>query len=284
MIDPTLQALGLGTVERAIPLILAAMGGYLSERSGVINIALEGKMMAAIGVGAYTAQESGSAAVGLAGGIGAAVVLGLIHWAMTQIYRVDHIVSGMALNLIGVLGIASYLIDEKFPGHVRDRVPTVPTWVFMVLAAAVPIGLWLLCKHTRFGIRLMAVGSDPNKARQMGVSPAQVRLACLIGAGVCCGLAGGMILANEGGAPTEGMTAGRGFIALAALIIGGWRPVPAALAALLFGFFEALRANTAFLDAYLPSGVTTSLPYIATVIALAGFLGQSRTPAGLGRL
>ena len=281
MIDPGLLA---GTFERAIPLILAAMGGYMSERAGVINIALEGKMMAAIAVGAFAAQETGNAATGLLGGMAAGVLLSLLHWLMTQTYRVDHIVSGMAINLIGVLGIASYLIDDKFPRHVRERVATLPTWVFMGLAVALPVVLWALTRHTRFGLRLLAVGSDPDKSRQMGVSPSSIRMWCLIATGVFCGLAGGMILANEGGVPTEGMTAGRGFIALAALIIGGWRPVPAALAAILFGFFEALRANTAMLDAYLPSGVTTSLPYIATIVALAGFLGRSRTPAGLGKL
>jgi general nucleoside transport system permease protein len=283
MTEATLLAIALGTLSRAVPLILAAMGGYTSERSGVINIALEGKMMIAISTGAFVAGAQHDAWIGALAGIGASITLALLHWLITQVYRVDHIISGMAINVIA-FGASSYLMDPRIFDRHQERVPTLPVNLFIVLAVAIPVLLAIYSTRTRGGLRLQAVGSDPDKSRQMGVSPGTVRFWSLVATGVFCGLSGAMILANESGQASEGMTAGRGFIALAALIIGGWRPIYAAAACLFFAFFEALRVNSAWLDQHVPSAVTQSLPYLVTIIALAGFLGRNRTPAGLGKL
>lgn len=283
MNESILGAILAATLSRAVPLILAAMGGFTSERSGVVNIALEGKMMISIAAGALVAAVTSNALLGALAGMAASTMLSLLHWLVTQVYRVDQIISGMAINVVA-LGTSSFLMDPRVMDRTQSRVPTLPVWVFVVIALTVPSALALHSWRTTGGLRLRAVGSDPDKARQMGVSPARVRLRALVATGVLCGLSGAMILANEAGQPTENMTAGRGFIALAALIVGGWRPVHAAIACLFFGLFEALRVNSQFLDRYLPSALLTSLPYVVTVIALAGFLGRNRTPAGLGKI
>lgn len=283
MISPVFDAIVIGMIGRSVPLILAAMGGFTSERAGVINIALEGKMMASIAFGAYAASTSGNATVGALAGIAAAVLLALLHWLTTQVYRVDHVVSGMAVNVIA-FGLSSYLVDPKVFDRSAGRVPTLPTSLLIAIALSLPLLMAGYSRYFRGGLRLLAVGSDPEKARQMGVSPGAVRFWGLVATGVFCGLAGAMILANEAGQASEQMTAGRGFIALAALIVGGWRPIPAAVACLFFGLFESLRVNSDALQAFLPSPILMSLPYLATIIALAGFMGQNRTPAGLGRL
>jgi general nucleoside transport system permease protein len=273
-----------GTISRSVPLILACMGGYTSERSGIINIALEGKMMIAVVTAAFVASTTGNAYAGVGAGITASVLLSLLHWTITQVYRVEHVISGMAVNAIA-FGVASFLLDEKvFQRSTAGRVPTLPVNFFIVVAMVLPLSLWLYTRNTRGGLRLRAVGSDPDKSRQMGVSPGHVRFWGLVATGVFCGLSGAMILTNEAGQASEGMTAGRGFIALAALIIGGWRPIPAMLACLFFAFFEALRVNSSFLERYLPQAVLIALPYLVTIIALAGLFGRNRTPAGLGKL
>jgi len=271
------------TIVLSAPLILAAMGGFTSERSGVINIGLEGMMLASCCVTALAASKFGPwGAMGL--GIGAATLLAMLHWLATQIYGIDHIISGMAINAIGAGGtnfLYGKLSDPSKSGQVTHLSPT----FFSLLAFTLPIVLWAYVRWTRGGLRLLAVGSDPTKARLMGVHPLKVRLVGLLATGLFTGLAGSQLLAYTGNF-SDNMTAGRGYIALAALIIGGWRPVPAFLACVAFGFFIALRLQlqgTALLGAQIPSEAWASLPYIVTVVALAGFLGKNRTPAGLGK-
>lgn len=280
-----LTILLLSTVTLSAPLILAAMGGFTSERGGVINIALEGKMLMAAAATALVGLGTGSALFGLLAGVGAAIVMSWLHWLITQVYRIDHVVSGMAINAIALGG--TNFLDKAFtdPGH-SGEIPKFPLEAYYVLAVLVPIGLWIAARRTRVGLHLLAVGSDPDKARQMGVAPMKVRLFGLSLTGVLCGLAGAMLVTNAGRF-TDGMTSGRGFIALAALILGGWRPVPAALACIGFGFATALQLQmqgTELAGARIPSELWQVLPYVVTVIALAGALGKSRAPAGLGKL
>lgn len=271
-------------VSLAAPLMLAAMGGYLSERSGVINIALEGKMLMAACAAALAAASSGNAAVGLLVGIAAALLMSLAHWLFTQTYKLDHIVSGMALNLVAVGG--SNFLNKRFTDlSATGQIPQLPLPVYYALAFGLPAILLVYATRTRPGLRMLAVGSDPGKSRQMGVDPLRVRMLGLIGTGVFTGLAGVLIVSNAGRF-TDGMTGGKGYIALAALILGRWRPVPAAAAALLFGMFEALQIQfqgTALLGARLPSEFWLCIPYVVTIVAMAGLLGQSRAPAGLGK-
>ncbi len=272
-----------GTVVLASPLILAAMGGLCSERAGVANIALEGKMLIATIAVFLTTSATHSPMLGLAAGIGAALVLSLLHFVLTQKYALDHVVSGMAINAIA-FGAANFL-DKRFTDPTAGEMARLPLAAYWGFAIALPVVMVLYLGRTRGGIHLQAVGSAPAKARQMGLSPARVRLLGLIWTGVFCGIAGALIVSNTGNY-VDNMTAGKGFIALAALIIGGWRPLPTLGACLAFGLFQQLQIQ---LQGVRPGGFEIAvelwicLPYVVTIVALAGFLGKNRTPAGLGK-
>lgn len=285
MTDTAFVSILLGTVTLSSPLILAALGGFMSERSGVINICLEGKMLISACVTAIAGIATGNALLGLLAGIASSVLFGWLHWLLTQTYRMDHIVSGMAINALA-LGGTNYL-DKRFTDPNRPvPMPLLPLEVFYGIALVLPLALAFYMRRTRGGLRLAAVGSDPEKARVMGVSPLAVRFYALTMAGVFTGLSGALIVTNAKWF-TDGMTAGRGFIALAALILGSWRPIPAALACVVFGFFDALQfqvQGTPVLDVNVPPEFWSALPYIATIVAIAGFLGRSRPPAGLGKV
>jgi len=271
------------TIALSTPLILAAMGGFTSERGGVVNIALEGMMLMAACVDALAAPRYGPVG-GLVAGILAATSMSLLHWLVTQIYRIDHVISGMAINAIAAGGTNFLYI--KFGDQARKgSLPNLPAWWFYVVAFVIPVLLLLYARQTRGGLRLLAVGSDPDKARLMGVQPIRVRFFGLLATGLLTGLAGVELVAYTG-VFTDNMTAGRGYIALAALILGGWRAVPALLACLAFGFFSALQVQlqgTAVFNLQIPTELWAALPYLVTIVALAGFLGKNRTPAGLGK-
>jgi len=287
----------LSTITFAAPLVLAALGGLASERSGIINLALEGKMLMSACVTGLAAVAFNNAFAGVLCGIGAAILLSLFHWLLTQKFSLDHIISGMAINALALGG--TNFLDRAFKDPDRNEgIPLLPTWVlelgaagkyqvsaFLVLAVLLPFGIHWYLRRSRAGLRLLAVGSDPEKARLIGIKPLRVRLLALLATGVLTGLAGAMIISNVGRF-TDGMTAGRGYIALAALILGGWRPIPALLACIAFALFEAIQIQlqgTNILGAKIPSEAWQALPYLATVVALAGFLGRSRAPQGLGK-
>jgi simple sugar transport system permease protein len=265
------------------PLLLAAMGGLTSERSGVMNIALEGFMLTSCCLVALVSVAA-NPWLGLAAGLGGAVLMALLHGLLTQMYKIDHIISGMAINLIAYGG--TNFLDKRFTDLARQgEIPRLPIAIFQFLSLVLPVLMWLYLKKTRGGLRLLAVGSDPDKARQMGVDPIRIRYTALIATGIFCGLSGAMIVTNAGRF-TDAMTAGKGFIALAALILGGWRPIPTLIACIGFGVLYMLQIQlqgSQMFGANLPSQFWNALPYMATIIALAGFLGKNRTPAGLGK-
>jgi ABC-type uncharacterized transport system permease subunit len=289
----------ISTLMLAAPLAYAAMGGLTSERSGVINIGLEGLLLISCVVTAVVGVRSGNPALGLAAGVGASILLSLIHLVLTQTYRIDQIVSGMAINALAY-GASNYL-DRKLLATGTNSMPLffggqvvnlagyeIPlgSVIYLVVALGIPFGIWWALRRTRWGLQVLAVGNEPDKSRQMGVSPWNVRLKALILTGVFCGF-GGAMLVTTSGSFVDQMTAGRGFIALAALILGGWRPMPALVACLAFGFFEALQLRlqgTSMMGATLPPEFWKSLPYLATLLAMAGFLGRNRPPASLGKL
>ncbi|RYG37545.1 ABC transporter permease [bacterium] len=271
------------TLAISTPLILAAMAGYASERSGVVNIALEGIML-----GAAVTFAAASPAFGpwgaLAASMGVGILLSLLHWLATQVYRLDHVISGMAVNALAS-GLSGFAFDRMREAGRTTEIPTLPTPLFQGLAILTPLVIALYVARTRGGLRLVAVGSDPDKARLMGVAPLKVRLAALTVCGILCAFGGAMLVSDVRGF-TDNMTDGRGYIALAALVLGGWRPLPSALAALGFGFLWSLRLRyqgAPLAGVQIPSEAWAALPYLATVLALAGFLGRSRTPAGLGK-
>lgn len=293
----TLVTILLSTLALAPTFILAALGGLTSERSGIINLALEGKMLMAACVTAITASNFNNAYLGLACGIAAAILLSLLHWLLTQKFAVDHIIGGMAINLLAIGG-TNYLFDAFADKEADAAAPVLPTLmmdlgsagkyqisIYLILAIVLPFAMYWYLRRSRAGLRLLAVGGDPEKARLMGIRPLRVRLLALIATGVFTGLAGAQVISSVGRFSNE-MTAGRGYIALAALILGGWRPIPTFIACIGFALFEAVQLQlqgTELMGAKIPSEAWQALPYVVTVIALAGFLGRSRAPQGLGK-
>lgn len=272
------------TVTLGAPLALAALGGLTSERAGVMNIALEGTMLTSACTVAVVGSMSQNPVIALAAGLCAGVLTMLLHALLTQAYALDQIISGMAINALSIGG-TSFLSKAFLDKPEVQKAPYLATPFYWVCAGLAVVLLTLYLRRTRGGLRLMAVGNDPDKSRQMGVDPVKVRYLALTATGVFCGLAGGLIVSNSQNF-TENMTAGRGYIALAALIIGGWRPLPTLVACVLFGLIQAVQLQfqgTQLAGANLPPEFWTSLPYVVTLIALAGLLGKSRAPAGLGK-
>ncbi|MBV6458254.1 MAG: hypothetical protein HONBIEJF_01379 [Fimbriimonadaceae bacterium] len=281
--DSLLAFLG-AVIALTAPLALAALGGLASERSGIVNIALEGLMLAAACATAIAGIVLQSAWVGLGVGVTAAILLAWVHVVLTQQFRIDHIVSGMGINAIAIGG-TNFAWSRVTSAGSETKAVMFGTTPYYILAATLPaIAAWALLR-TRFGLRLNAVGNAPDKAEQMGVSISKVRFGALTACGLLCGLSGALIASNAG-TFTDNMTAGRGFIALAALILGGWRPLPALAACALFGTFDALQLQfqgTQMIGAKIPSQVWNAVPYAVTLIALAGFLGRAKPPAALGK-
>ncbi len=279
MLDPAFL-MNLGVF--AAILGLAALGGMFSERSGIVNIGLEGKMLMGACVTGMVGVSSGSPVVGLFSGVLAAVLLSLGHYLLTQTYRIDHIVAGMAVNLFAA-GATNFLALRFIEPGASQHLFPVP--VYLCIAVLAAIASWFMFSRTRAGLRLLAVGEDPSKARTTGVNPLQVRFQALVITGILCGLSGSLIVSNSGSF-SDNMTAGRGFIALAALILGGWRPAATVIACLAFALFEAIQIQlqgTKLLGFETPAAFWNALPYLITLIALAGFVGRGKAPAGLGR-
>lgn len=273
----------LGTLTLSAPLILAAMAGLLSERSGIMDIGLEGKMLMSCIATVWSAQKTGNAWIGLAAGISAAVVLALGHWLLTQKYRMDHIISGMGINAIA-FG-ASDFINQRFLDPNAQGFARIPMAALLALSLAIPFALSYLLNRHRIGLHLRATGEDPDKARAMGLRPQRIRLMSALWNGVFCGLAGTLLVTDVGSFAHE-QTSGKGFIALAALIVGGWKPLPTLAACGFVGLLFQLRITfmgQPIFGTEVPSWVWVSLPFVVTVLALAGVFKRAKAPAGLGR-
>ncbi len=281
-------ALLTATLRSAAPLVFAAMGGLLSERSGITNIALEGFML----MGAFAAVAgtwfSGNPLVGLlvailTGGIGGLI---FAYWSVTL--KADQIVAGTAIVLLG-LGLTSFLTEQIW-GQAGgsppvQRLPTIGAGLNVLLPVAfllVPITHWFLFK-TKPGLRVLACGENPVAAQSVGINVAIYRYAMVIVSGVLAALGGAYLSIGDLSQFSTNMTAGRGFIALAAVIFGNWMPWATMGAALLFGFAQALRYHVQALDLPISQDVIIALPYILTLIAVTGLFRQSTPPAGLGR-
>jgi simple sugar transport system permease protein len=260
------------------------MGGLASERSGIVNIGLEGKMLTAACITAIVGLSTQNPWFGLLAGVLGAVSLSLFHLLIVQVFRVDHIVSGMGINALAIGG-TNFAWSRLSSPSSEAKSMLFDVMPYYLIAAILPFALAWVLRKTRLGLRLLAVGNDPHKSEQMGVHVGTVRLTALAACGVFCGLAGALIASNAG-TFTDNMTAGRGFIALAALILGAWRPLATLGACVLFGFFDALQLQlqgTQMLGANIPSQVWNAAPYLVTLIALAGFLGRGAPPAALGK-
>ncbi|HVF57159.1 MAG TPA: ABC transporter permease [Pyrinomonadaceae bacterium] len=278
------------TIRLATPLLLAALGGLYSERAGVINIALEGLMLAGAFTAAAITYYSGSPWVGLLAGIGAGVGIAAIHAVASIRYKADQVVSGTAINIlmIGVPALLSgafFLSSGSTPQIPRENlIPNVPMVLgFVVL---VPLTYYVLY-YTPFGLRLRAVGENPEAADAAGVSVNRMRYTAVLISGALAAIGGAYLSIGQSSLFTRNMTSGRGFIALAALIFGKWRPVQTMLACLLFGFTEAVAIQLQGVKMpssgeEIPNQFIQIIPYVLTIIVLAGFIGHSRAPRALG--
>lgn len=269
-----------------VPYMLAALGGSISERSGVINIALEGKLLAGAFCATLGAYYTDSVFVGAAAGIGGGVVVGALYALVVIRFRADQIVAGVAINLLA-LGLTRFLLKRAFDSTANS--PPIESLtanalaepLFWIACALVPV-VHVTLMHTPFGLRLRAVGDHPEAAATVGVAVARVRWIAVLIAGALAGLGGAWLALSSGGFVAE-MSGGRGYVALAAVIMGKWRPVAATLACLLFGFAEAFQLNLQTSGAGLPSELVQMLPYVLTMVVLAGFIGRSRAPGALGK-
>lgn len=289
------------TLRWATPLIFAAIGGMFSERSGVVNIALEGMMLSGAFFGIWGADQFGSWGWGLVTAMIAGGLFALVHAFFSIHLRADQIVSGTAINFLA-LGVTGYLYIDMYgaegtPPDVSeipdlhlaflDNVgfigPIFAEMSLMIwLALATVVLSWILMFKTPIGLRIRAVGEHPRAADTVGISVYLVRYSCVTLSGILAALGGAYLSIGFVGSFNENMTAGRGFIALAALIFGMWKPFGAFFAALLFGFSSALARS---LPEYSEQAALLfeTLPYVLTLIAVAGVIGRSIPPAAIGR-
>lgn len=304
-----------GTLRFASPLILCAMAGLVSERSGIIDIGLEGKLLAGAFAAAAVASLTGAPVPGLLAAIAVSMAMGLLHGFACITHRGEQIISGVAVNFLAsgatvVVGIALFRQGgqtpplgqaERFgpialPGvEALAGVPVLgPLYAELIsghnllvylAVLAVPAVAWLLFRTT-FGLRLRAVGEKPEAVDSAGVSVVWLRYRAVMIAGALCGVAGAYLSIAHGGGFVREMSAGKGYIALAAMIFGKWRPWPVLLACLIFGFLEAAAARLQSVSlpvvGVIPVELILVLPYIATVVLLAGLFGRAVPPRALG--
>ena len=281
------------TVRIAIPYLFAAAGGAMAERSGVVSLTLEGFMLGGAFGAALGAYYTGNAWLGLTAGVAAGLSLGWVHAVASIRYKADQVVVGVAINLFAV-GITRFFLQLAFQSSSNS--PRVAGFgaeagggsalaflsnplVWLGLAAMPVVGF--VVNKTRFGLRLRAVGEHPEAAASVGVPVNRVRYIAVLASGALAAL-GGVYLALDQHQFTDSMTAGRGFIALAAVIFGRWDPMRAGVACLLFAAAETLQIQLQAAQV-IPSQFVAMIPYVLTIVAVAGIVGRSTPPTALGR-
>jgi ABC-type uncharacterized transport system permease subunit len=272
------------TLIKATPIIYAALGGVISERSGVINIGLEGMMAAGAFFAVVTSFATHSPLLGLLAGIGAGALFGyLLAFAATR-FKVDQIVAGTGINLICAGGAAYGLVVIFNQPGASVQVASLghAFWILIVLAFALAATMQWVLYRTPWGLRIRACGENPSAVVSAGLNPLALRVYAVVISGALAGLGGAFLSIGELNLYSDGMTAGRGFIALAAVIFGRWHPLGATAACVVFGFFEALQFVLQGQISWLPANAMQALPYIAALVALAGVTGRVRAPAADG--
>jgi len=304
------------TLRVSTPLILCAMAGIFSERSGIIDISLEGKMLLSAFAAASVAALSGSPWLGLGAAILVSMVFSLLHGFACITHRGNQVISGLAINILAsgltvTLGIALFAQGGQTPylssaqrfsaislpfAETMRQVPVIGTiyaeiisghnlLVWLALLSVLVTGMVLY--RTRFGLRLRATGEKPEAVDTAGISVTRIRYQAVLIAGLLCGIAGAYLSIAHGAGFVREMTAGKGYIALAAMIFGHWRPVSALMACLMFGFLEALAARLQGVDILfigpIPTDLILVLPYVLTVVLLAGFIGRATPPKAIGQ-
>ena len=289
------------TLQFGALLLLPALGGVLSERSGVVNIAMEGMMLVGAYAGVMVALSTNNLLVGVLGAMIAGGLMALIHAVISINFKANQIVSGIAIN-IAALGLTNYLLLVQTSGQgVRSlasnlRLPVI-TWgplanipflgpvlfqqnIIFYIALLILVGIQFLLFRTNIGLRIRAVGEHPQAADTAGVNVRLVRYLCVISSGLLSGLAGAFLALGINGIFNSNMTAGAGYIALAAMIFGKYTPLGTALACLIFGLGEALAVRMQ--DSGVSPYLLSTIPYILTLIALVGVVGRTTAPAADG--
>jgi general nucleoside transport system permease protein len=282
-------------------LLLPALGGVISERSGVVNIAMEGMMLTGAYVGVMTDLATKNVFVGVVAAMIAGGLMALIHAIVSINFKANQIVSGIAVN-IAALGLTNYLLFVQTGGqgipHLKDalRLPTL-SWgplanipflgpvlfqqnVIFYVAVLILLGIQFLLFRTNIGLRIRAVGEHPQAADTAGINVRLLRYCCVVSSGLLSGLAGAYLAIGIAGIFNSNMTAGRGFIALAAMIFGKYTPLGTAGACLIFGIGVAL--STRLQDTGVSPNLLSTLPYLLTLIALVGLVGRTTPPAADG--
>jgi simple sugar transport system permease protein len=299
-----INALGdfLGTSLRlAIPIAFAALGGVMAERSGVYNIGLEGMMLLGAFGAAAGSLATGSAVGGLLFGIVCGAMGGLTLAVLSVSLSVNQIVCGIAVNILAA-GLTSFFARlffgigsgakniagfERLPIPVLSEIPVIGPALFnqdalaYLLYLAVPLLFWIIFR-TSWGLAIRATGERPIAVESAGISVAKIRYACVLASGALAGIGGCYLVLAEVFTFIENMSAGKGFVGLAALILGRWNPVGALMAALLFGLCDSLQFRLQFANPDVPYQIFVALPYVALLLALLGFYGRIHPPAALG--
>jgi general nucleoside transport system permease protein len=289
------------SIRIATPLLFGALGGLLSERAGTFAVGIEGMMLAGAFGGAVTTLLTADTGTGLAVSAGSGAAAGLVVAVATAKFRADHMVTGLALNIL-VVGLTSFLLRGLFGG----QAPVIQLQTLKALpipyladlpgigrvlfhqpaltysALALTLAISVLLAKTRTGLMLRAVGENPEAAFTAGSNPVRVRMAAIVAGGALAGLGGAVLSLQEVGTFTDGMTNGRGFIALAAIIVGRWMPFPTLLGCLLFGGVAALELRVQGWDLPVSSYIIQMTPYLAALAVLAGIGRGARLPAAIG--
>lgn len=291
------------SIRIATPLLLAALGGILSERAGTFAVGLEGQMLAGAFCGVVGTHLMASVGLGLVASAGGGMLLALVVAIATVRFHTEHMVSGLAVNILA-LGLTSFILRTMVGGGQAPviRVPILEAWAvpllsdlplvgsllfrqpsltYLAFLVIVPLALFLF--RTRAGLTLRAVGENPQAAFAAGADPARVRIAAIVAGGAFAGLAGAVLSLQQVGTFTDGMTSGRGYLALAAIIVGRWMPVGTMVACLVFGAAEALSLRVQAFNLPVSSYVIQMLPYLAALAVLAGLGRSARLPAAIGQ-
>ncbi|GGF13571.1 ABC transporter permease [Subtercola lobariae] len=293
----------VGTVSLSVPLIFGALGGVISERVGVVNVAIEGQLLGGAFVAAVVASITGQPLLGLGAAAIAGAAVSFVLAAFAIKYLVDQVIVGVVLNVL-VIGLTNFLYSQVLsknaellnspPRFDRINIPilseipiigptlfrqTIIVYLMYIAVAAVYFALF----HTKWGLRVRAVGEHPQAADTVGINVNGTRFWNVLLAGAITGLGGAYFTLGSVGAFNKEMTAGAGYIALAAVIFGQWDPIRATLAALLFGFASNLQNALGIIGSPVPSEFMLMLPYLLTIFAVAGLVGRSRGPAASGR-
>jgi simple sugar transport system permease protein len=295
-----IESIGASTIRIAIIYILAATGSNIAEKSGILNLTIEGNMLMSAFTAVVVSYFTGSAALGLAAAVVAGMIYGIIYGFLVITAKADQMISSLAMNLFAT-GLTTYLLVVVYgSAGASPRVTAIPE-ISIPLLSQIPIigrilfiqspivyvaillvaAAFYLLHHTRYGVRLVSVGENPTAASTVGINVHKIRYGAIIIAGALAGIAGAYLSIALSSQFVKSMTAGRGFIALSTVIIGRHKPINVAIAGLLFGFFEALQIRLQLFD--VPTQFVQMIPYVLTVLVITFFVGKDDNPAAIGK-